>query len=156
VPTVFRTIARHHDLVALADADLVIATRAAVRLFRLIRLDVTDLDTVSGFGPAMHAHNAITVSPRHHASMHRAAERRRGGQAAGSGEREPPRASSTFARSGSRIRRSQAPCHSQAAPHPGHDSTTEPPDQASASIGMWSYGHWVSSTDLFSAIHRKS
>jgi hypothetical protein len=138
VATVFRAVARHHDLVPLADADLVIATRAAVRLFRLVRLDVTDVDSVLGFGPAMHAHNAVTVPPGRCGEMHGAATRGVDVQAAGSGEREPPRASSTFARSGSRTRRSQAPCHSQAAPHAGHDSTTEPPDHASASIGVWS------------------
>jgi hypothetical protein len=58
MPTVFRVLTRNDHLVSLSDADLVIATRAAVRLFRLIRLDVTDVDAVVGFGPAMRIHNA--------------------------------------------------------------------------------------------------
>ena len=59
VPAVLRTVARNDDFMSFADADLVIAPRASVRLFRLIRLDVTDVDAFVGLGPAMRAHNAI-------------------------------------------------------------------------------------------------
>src|SRR5690242_20152825 len=48
---------RHHDFVALAGPDLVVATRAAVRLHRLVRLHVTDLDRVVE-APAAHEPNA--------------------------------------------------------------------------------------------------
>lgn len=51
------------------------------------------------------------------------------------------RAARIFSRSGSRSRRSHAPCHSQAAPHAGHVKTTDPPEQTSAAIAVWSYGH---------------
>ena len=129
VAPVFGPVARHHDLVALSDADLVVAAGTPVRLFRLIGLDVAHVDRVVGLGPAVRVHGAVTVPPWGRVAAL---------QVAGSLEREPLRASSTFARSGSRTRRSQAPCHSQAAVQTGHDSTTEPPDQASASIGVWS------------------
>ena len=43
-----------------------------------------------------------------------------------------------LSRSGSRTRRSHAPCHSQAASHAGQDNTIDPPDQASASMVVWS------------------
>jgi hypothetical protein len=77
VPTVFGTIARNHDLVPFTDADLVITTRASVRLFRLIRLNMPDIDVVVGLGPSMRAHNAghgtaVCVgidAPRGHACM---------------------------------------------------------------------------------------
>jgi hypothetical protein len=137
VAAVFGVLARDHHLVAFADAYLVVAAGTAVRLVGLIRLDMTDVDVVVGFGPAMRVHNGVTV-PKH--CLHRCTARRRCAacvaQDAGSGDRDAARASSTFARSGSRIRLSQAPCHSHAAPQPGHETTTEPPDHASASIGV--------------------
>jgi hypothetical protein len=39
-----------------------------------------------------------------------------------------------LSRSGSRSRRIHAPCHSHAASHSGHVNTTDPPEQASASM----------------------
>lgn len=138
MPTVLGAVTRNDDLVSLTDADLVITTRASVRLLRLIWLDVPHVDAVVGFRPPMRTHNA-----RHGtAALFRIGARRTVApcrtQAAGSGERAPARASSTLARSGSRTLRSQAPCHSHAALHTGHDRTTEPPDQASASMGVLS------------------
>src|SRR5205807_2900887 len=59
------------------------------------------------------------------------------------------RAARIFSRSGSRSRRIHAPCHSQAAPQAGQVNTTDPPEQTSAVIAVWSYGHWESSTGLF-------
>jgi hypothetical protein len=44
VPPFLRCAAREHDLVAEAARDLVIAARASVRLDRLVRLHVLDLD----------------------------------------------------------------------------------------------------------------
>jgi len=58
VPTVLRTIAWNDDLVSLTDTDLVVTARASVRLFRLVRLHVTDVNPVVGFGPSMRAHNS--------------------------------------------------------------------------------------------------
>jgi len=58
VATVFGAIPRNDDLVAFTDTDLVITARASVRLFRLVRLHVADVDPVVGFGPSMRAHNS--------------------------------------------------------------------------------------------------
>jgi hypothetical protein len=63
VSAVFGAVAWHHDFVALADADLVIAPRASVRLLGLVRLNVANVDGIVGFRPAMRAHNAATVPP---------------------------------------------------------------------------------------------
>ena len=46
VPARLRVVVRDDDLVALAGPDLVVAARAAVRLHRLVRLHVADLDRV--------------------------------------------------------------------------------------------------------------
>lgn len=62
VAAVFGAVAWHHDLVTFADTDLVIAPRAPVGLLGLVRLDVTHVDSVVGFGPTMRAHNEVTVS----------------------------------------------------------------------------------------------
>src|SRR5262245_29491245 len=64
VPPVFGAIAWDDDFVTLADADLVIAPRTSVGLFRLIWLDMTHVDAFVGLGPAMRAHNAVTVPPQ--------------------------------------------------------------------------------------------
>ncbi len=46
--SVFRGIRRHDDLVAEPDRDLVVATRTAVRLHRLVRLHVAHFDRTVG------------------------------------------------------------------------------------------------------------
>jgi hypothetical protein len=43
-------------------------------------------------------------------------------------------------------------CHSHAAPHVEHESSAEPPEYVSASIGDESYGHRVNSTKAFFGI----
>ena len=43
-----RVVERDDDLVALTGRDLVVAARAAVRLHRLVRMDVADLELVEG------------------------------------------------------------------------------------------------------------
>ena len=65
---------RHHDLVALAGADLVVAARAAVRLHGLVRLDVAHVFAVVGRrrgrssrarahrGNAAHATSSATIA----------------------------------------------------------------------------------------------
>ena len=70
---VFGVLARDHHLVAFADADLVVATGAAIRPFGLIGLDVTHVDALVGFGPAMRVHNAATVPKPRVPSVHGAA-----------------------------------------------------------------------------------
>jgi hypothetical protein len=50
--------------VALARSDLVVTTRTAVHLLRLVRLHVTDLDSAMGFRPTVRAHTTVTVLPR--------------------------------------------------------------------------------------------
>jgi hypothetical protein len=45
----------HHDLVAEAGRDLVVAPRAAIGLHRLVGLDVTDLEWPVGNFGAVHA-----------------------------------------------------------------------------------------------------
>ena len=59
VPACRRVVARDHDLVALPGRDLVVAARAAVRLHRLVRLDVADLELVE------RAHGLARSSWRH-------------------------------------------------------------------------------------------
>ena len=52
--TVLGRVGGHHDLVAEAGRDLVVAPRAAVGLHRLVGLDVTNLDGPFGKFGAVH------------------------------------------------------------------------------------------------------
>ena len=63
VPAFVGLVGRHHDLVAFAHPDLVVAARAAVGLLRFVRLHVTHLDPAIGFGPAVPTHTGFTVLP---------------------------------------------------------------------------------------------
>ena len=64
--SVLRRAPRHDDLVALARSDLVVATRAAVRLHRFVRLHVPYVDDVAGLSvgirPVVLGHRADTVA----------------------------------------------------------------------------------------------
>lgn len=65
-----RIVVRHHHLVPLADTDLVVASGAAVDLFRFVRLDVAHLDPAIGFGPTVSTHALVTVSVIRAGGMH--------------------------------------------------------------------------------------
>jgi hypothetical protein len=117
------------DLVALGGPDLVVAARAAVGLLRLIRLHMTNVDVVVVVGPAVRAHEQVTVSPRRERSVRLAPA-----QLAGCVDLARDRAAITRVRSGSRTRRNQAPCHSHAASQAGQVKMTDPPENISASI----------------------
>ncbi|MDQ1459919.1 MAG: hypothetical protein QOI08_1403 [Actinomycetota bacterium] len=74
VAAVNGSVPRDHDLVPLADPDLVIATGAAVRLHGFVRLLVPIVDTVVlaavEIGPVVRTHAPVTVSPRPDPAVH--------------------------------------------------------------------------------------
>jgi hypothetical protein len=74
VAAFFGPVPRNHDLVPLADPDLVIATGAAVRLHGFVRLHMPNVDTVIlaavEIGPVVRTHATVTVSPRPDQAVH--------------------------------------------------------------------------------------
>ena len=61
----------------------------------------------------------------------------------------------TFCQSGSRRRLTHAPRRSHSTPHVGQESRIAPPERCLISIGVPSYGHWVSVTYVLSTAARR-
>jgi hypothetical protein len=139
VPALVRRRGRHDDFVAFAGPDLMVTTRTAIRLHRLVRLHVPDVDAIRiVVDERVVSHGEATVDGAARPRGDRWAARI---QDAGSVVDSASRAVRTASRSGSCSRRSQAPCHSHAAPQRSHVSNNEPPEHTSAWMGDRSYGH---------------